>query len=67
MSTAQPFCLRCKEIPLQKLPASNENITFYRCPTCNREYAQIPGKSLTIIVHIPGLRAKVRDIFKATQ
>lgn len=43
----QQFCLRCKKVVLEVLPASDEKITFYRCPKCGREFAQVPGKSLT--------------------
>jgi hypothetical protein len=39
-------CLRCQSTELKILP-SPEGITFYQCPSCRRQFAQKPGKSLT--------------------
>lgn len=41
------LCLYCPSIPLELLPETNEQIAFYRCPRCQREFAQCPGQSLT--------------------
>jgi transposase-like protein len=38
-------CPRCKTITLEVLEASPE-ITFYRCPHCERHYARKPGIGL---------------------
>jgi hypothetical protein len=38
-------CLRCQLTELKILP-SPEGITFYQCPSCGRQFAQKPGKSL---------------------
>ncbi|CAN5391797.1 hypothetical protein BH10PSE17_BH10PSE17_09460 [soil metagenome] len=35
-----PTCLRCLSPSLDRLSDSDERITFYRCPTCGRDYAQ---------------------------
>ena len=32
MTTPPQYCLRCKNVVLEVLPASDEKITFYRCP-----------------------------------
>lgn len=45
MSSAQ-YCLRCKSAELEVLPLSNERITFFQCPECQRQFAQTPGKGL---------------------
>jgi len=39
-------CLRCDSTPLTALPDSNDQITFYQCPTCLRQYAQRAGRTL---------------------
>ena len=46
VSTFKQFCLRCPSVELEALP-SPENITFYRCSKCKREFAQQAGESLT--------------------
>ena len=40
------FCLRCKNIKLNKLPESTDQCTFYSCPNCHHHYAKEPGQSL---------------------
>jgi hypothetical protein len=39
------YCLRCKTVVLDILP-SPEEITFYECGQCRRQFAHSPGKSL---------------------
>ncbi len=43
--TKQPACLRCKTTELRAL-SSPEEIAFWQCPTCKRDYAQRPGQAL---------------------
>lgn len=45
--TSKEACLHCKQAPLEILPGSDEKITFYRCPACHRQFAWLPGRSLT--------------------
>ncbi|HET8843545.1 MAG TPA: WD40 repeat domain-containing protein, partial [Ktedonobacteraceae bacterium] len=45
--TSEMFCLRCERVQLLLLPASRQEIQFYRCPQCHRQYTLLPGKSLT--------------------
>lgn len=45
--TSKESCLYCKHALLEILPESNAKITFYRCPTCHRQFAQCPDRSLT--------------------
>lgn len=40
------YCLRCETTPLTVLPESNDQITFYECPSCHRHFAQEPGREL---------------------
>lgn len=40
------LCLRCDSRPLTALAESNDQITFYQCPSCLRQYAQQPGRTL---------------------
>lgn len=44
---SEKSCLYCESVRLIVLPESNEQITFFRCPQCQRDFAQTPGKSLT--------------------
>lgn len=46
MTSTMP-CLYCESVSLITLPESNEQITFFRCPQCHRQFAQRPGKALT--------------------
>lgn len=39
-------CLRCDSTPLTALPQSNEQIAFYQCPSCLRQYAQRASRTL---------------------
>lgn len=39
-------CLRCNSTPLTALPESNDQITFYQCPSCLRQYAQRADRTL---------------------
>lgn len=39
-------CLRCDFATLTVLPESNDQITFYQCPSCQRYYAQRAGRTL---------------------
>jgi hypothetical protein len=39
-------CLRCDSPKLNVLPESNDQITFYQCPSCLRQYAQRAGRTL---------------------
>lgn len=39
-------CLRCDSTPLTALGESNDQITFYKCPSCLRQYAQRAGRTL---------------------
>jgi hypothetical protein len=45
VTTQRIVCLRCKTVTLDILEPSSE-VTFYRCPRCERHYAQQPGKGL---------------------
>lgn len=45
--TSAVSCLYCESVPLIVLPESGEQIAFFRCPQCHRQFAQRPGKSLT--------------------
>jgi hypothetical protein len=40
------LCLRCETTQLDVLPDSNDQITFYECPSCHRQFAQTPGRGL---------------------
>lgn len=40
------FCLRCETTQLDVLPDSHDQITFYECPSCHRQFAQEPGRGL---------------------
>ena len=40
------YCLRCETTQLTVLPESNDQITFYVCPSCHRHFAQKPGRGL---------------------
>ena len=39
-------CLRCDSTQLTALAESNDQITFYQCPSCLRQYAQRAGRTL---------------------
>lgn len=39
-------CLRCDSTPLTALPDSNDQIAFYQCPSCLRQYAKRAGQPL---------------------
>ena len=41
------FCLRCSRKALIQLPESDPTITFFRCPSCLRQYAQRREQMLT--------------------
>ncbi len=41
------LCLYCKSVTLIKLPESDEQIAFFSCPQCHRQFARSPGKALT--------------------
>lgn len=43
---ADRSCLRCDSPKLTVLPESNDQITFYQCPSCMRQYAQRAGRTL---------------------
>ena len=43
---ANVSCLRCDSTPLTALPESNDQITFYQCTLCRRQYAQRTGGTL---------------------
>jgi hypothetical protein len=45
--TGERYCPRCKTAPLLLLPQSDEAIRFFRCPQCQRQFAQSPGQELT--------------------
>src|SRR5262245_860084 len=40
-------CLRCAGVMLVRLPESNDDITFFECPSCHRHYAKTPAGTLT--------------------
>jgi hypothetical protein len=40
------FCLRCKDVALASL-SPVQDIAFFECPQCRRQYALKPGKDLT--------------------
>lgn len=40
------YCLRCETTQLAALRESNDEITFYECPSCRRHFAQKPGRGL---------------------
>lgn len=40
-------CLRCAGVMLGRLPESNDDITFFECPSCYRHYAKKPAGILT--------------------
>jgi transposase-like protein len=40
------YCLRCETSQLTVLPESNDQATFYECPSCHRNFAQEPGRGL---------------------
>ena len=40
------YCLRCETTQLTVLPESSDQITFYECPSCHRNFAQEPGRGL---------------------
>ena len=42
-----PNCLRCPGVELRCLPESTKDIMFFECPSCQRQYAQRLGSSLT--------------------
>ena len=39
-------CLRCGTTELTARPGSNEQIAFYECPSCHRQFARRPGDAL---------------------
>ena len=39
-------CPRCVDVELSLLPASTNDIAFFECPSCHRQYAQKPGHPL---------------------
>jgi hypothetical protein len=44
---ANEYCLICKTIELDSLPASTEDITFYECRQCSRHYSKSAGRALS--------------------
>jgi hypothetical protein len=40
-------CLRCSGQELTQLPDLTDEIKFFECPSCHRQYAQKPGAALT--------------------
>ena len=44
---SRPFCLRCPDVGLCRLPESSDEISFFECPTCRRQYAKKKSASLT--------------------
>ncbi len=44
---SEVYCLHCDSVQLIMLPESGQEITFYRCPQCRRQFAQRLGQSLT--------------------
>ena len=40
------YCLRCETTQLTVLPESSDQITFYECPSCHRNFAEEPGRGL---------------------
>lgn len=40
-------CLRCASVKLLMLPESSQEMTFYHCPQCHRQFARRPGQALT--------------------
>ena len=45
--TADLNCLRCPGVELRRLPESTKDIMFFECRSCQRQYAQRLGRSLT--------------------
>ena len=39
-------CLRCSGVELMRLTESRSDIAFFECPSCQRQYAQKPGRPL---------------------
>jgi hypothetical protein len=44
--SSEEYCLICKTIRLSILPASTEEITFYECQQCSRQFSKTGGRSL---------------------
>ena len=40
-------CLRCKSVALIEVGSGSSQAAFFECPSCQRQYALEPGKSLT--------------------
>lgn len=40
-------CLVCPDAPLASIAASDDDVAFYACPSCGRQYALEAGGSLT--------------------
>lgn len=45
--TGERFCPRCGTIALIPLPESSRDILFFRCPQCQRQFAQRSGQGLS--------------------
>lgn len=41
------FCPRCEMVALLPLPESSQEMFFFRCPQCQRQFAQRPGQGLS--------------------
>jgi hypothetical protein len=44
---AAPLCLRCRNIRTRYLEGWSQNITFFECPSCHRQYARDKSGTLT--------------------